>query len=210
MPPIEVPITSRSRRRLQALGHEQVLRAHHVLIAIPGKASPQSVTRLARLAVPDGVWHDDEVPRRIERLAGAEQFAGKPRSDKLRTGAAGAMDDQHGVADASAGVPLWSAHRAVVQPQLRQHLAGREAEVADDVIRLGDDRRLRTRQTRHHATRATRYARASGDTGTGTERIGDRGSRIADRANRGPGTGYRVSGIGDRGPGGKRRSASEF
>ena len=120
----------------------------------------------------DGVWHDDEVLRGVERLAGAEQLARKARADELRAGAASAVHDEDGVADASVGVALRRADGAVVQPQFRQDLARCEAEVADDVIGLGDgglrSGQAREQQDEQESTQVPRIA----DRGSGTHEHG--------------------------------------
>ena len=66
---------------------------------------------------------------------------------ELRTVAAGAVHDQHGVVD-MAVILVDRAERAVVHAQFRQRSAVGEFEIADDVIafrRRGIRRRLRTR-----------------------------------------------------------------
>ena len=60
---------------LQPVDEQRVLRADHVVVGVLGKARVQAVARLARLSVADAVRQDDEVARRVEQLAGAEQLA---------------------------------------------------------------------------------------------------------------------------------------
>ena len=68
--------------------------------------------------------------RGIERLPGAKQLAGEFRTDELRAAAAGAVTDEHRVAHDALLVLLRSADSAVVNAQLGQRLAAREAEIA--------------------------------------------------------------------------------
>ena len=72
----------------------------------------------------------------VERLAGAKQLARELGPDELRAAAAGAVADEHGVADDALRILLRLAERAVVQPQLGQRLAVREPEVADHEVAL--------------------------------------------------------------------------
>ena len=88
----------------EAFSHEPVLGFDHVDVAITRKLRAQSVARFARSAVTDIVGQDDEVFRRVEELAGAEQLAGKVPSGELAAGAAGAVHHQHSVADDTAFV----------------------------------------------------------------------------------------------------------
>ena len=134
----------------QALGHEQVLGRDHVGVAVLGEARVQAVARLRRLPVADAVGEDHVVLRHIERLTGPEQFAGELWLQELAAAATGAMQDQHRIGDVAAGVARRLADGRVVQTQLRQRRARREAEVASDVVTLlGDERRrLRRAQSR--------------------------------------------------------------
>src|SRR5688500_7478225 len=88
--------------------------------------------------MPDVVGQDDEVPGRVERLPRTKQLAGEVASRELAARAAGAVHDEHRVPDDSLGVLPGRAERAVVDPQLRQRLAGREPKVLDDEVPLDD------------------------------------------------------------------------
>jgi len=65
-------------------------------------------------------------------LAGVEPLAGEQRGQELRAGPARAMENQDGIAHPTRGIAQRVAERAVVQPQLGQHLAARESEVVDN------------------------------------------------------------------------------
>jgi hypothetical protein len=82
----------------EALGEQPVLRIHHVVVAIAREFRAQAIAGLRRLAVADAVGHHDEVLVRVQDLPGAEQFAGEFGADELRTTAARAVSDEHGVA----------------------------------------------------------------------------------------------------------------
>ena len=96
-------------RDAEALGDEAVLRHRDVVQPIVRKARAQAVARLAGAAEADDVGDDEEMPRGVERLAGAEQLAGERRLEPGLGRAGGVVDQQHGVGDAPAasrcGVP---------------------------------------------------------------------------------------------------------
>jgi len=74
------PSTCRSRAAggsRQPFRQQPVLRRHHVAIAVLRERRPQSVARLARLAVADVVHDHDVVRRGVQQLARAEQLAGE-------------------------------------------------------------------------------------------------------------------------------------
>src|SRR5439155_15690569 len=110
----------------------RVLRANHVVVRVLRKARVQAVARLARLPVADAVGQDDEVARGVEELTGAEELAAKGPRQKARARAAGAVKNEHGVADDARRVAPRRADRPVVQSQLGERLAGAEAEIARD------------------------------------------------------------------------------
>ena len=70
----------------------------------------------------------------IEQPARHEQHAGELRPDELLPVAAGAVQDQHRVGHVAPRVALRLAQRGVMQPQLRQGLAGLEVEIAGDEV----------------------------------------------------------------------------
>ena len=68
------------------------------------------------------------------RPPGTEQDAGELRPQELVSVAAGAVQDQDGVGDASVCVARWRAERRVVESHLLQRLAVLEHEVVQDEI----------------------------------------------------------------------------
>ena len=104
---------------VQALGHEGVLRRHHVGVRVVRKCRLHPVARLARPTVPNVVGQDDEILRGIERLPRAEKLARKFRTDELRPGAPGSVHDENRVHDLAGAVPADGAEGLVVKPELR-------------------------------------------------------------------------------------------
>ena len=76
--------------------------------------------------------------RHVQRLARAEHLARELRRQELRARPSGAVQQQHGVADDARGVPHGRPQRPVVQANFRQRFPAREAEVADDEVRLAN------------------------------------------------------------------------
>ena len=93
-----------------------------------GKPRVQAVARLARFAVADAVGQDDEVARRIEHLARAEQLAAEGTRQEARAGSAGAVQDQDRIAHDARGVAPRRAERSVVQFQRGQRFAASESK----------------------------------------------------------------------------------
>ena len=94
----------------------------------------------------DAVGNDHEPAIRIQRLAAAEQFSGKPVGQKAQAPAPRAVQQQHRVGNATVRASFRSAKREVVQFHFGKRFAACEAEVAQDEIavdRLGIRRRLR-------------------------------------------------------------------
>ena len=75
-------------------------------IPVARELHPQAVARLTRSPVSDVVRENDEVARGVEKLTGTKEFPGELRLEKLASGAAGAVKDEHGVRDAASGVTL--------------------------------------------------------------------------------------------------------
>ena len=124
-------------RHLQAVNEHRVLRANHVVVGVLRKARVQTVAWLAGFSVADAVGQDDEIARRIEDLAGAEQFTAEGLRQERRAGAAGAVENHHGVPDDARGISLRSPDRPIVEVEGRQRLAGAEPEIAGDEIAFG-------------------------------------------------------------------------
>lgn len=92
----------------------------------------------------DSVRQDRVPAGRVEELSGSEENPREVLRQELRPGPAGAVKDQNRVCDRAARVPARGPDRPVVEAQLRQNLARRESEVAEDEVArrdLGDRRR---------------------------------------------------------------------
>src|SRR5262245_4667473 len=100
-----------------------MLRVHHVVVRVVWKPRVHSVARLARLAMADAVGKDDEVARGVERRAGAVEDPGEVRAQELRAGARGAVENEHGVRRATAGVLSERAKREVMESELWKRAA---------------------------------------------------------------------------------------
>ena len=105
----------------EPLRQQLVLGVHHVVVRVLRKPGVQSVTRLARVSVADAVRQNDEVLRRVEQLARAEQLAGERATGECRSRAGGAVIDDHGVADHA------GRHRAGAGPSRCSGFAARAA-----------------------------------------------------------------------------------
>ena len=108
------------------------LAAHHVVVIVGGEVSMQPVRGLGALAVADVVGQDYEVFRNVLPLAGAEQHIGENGIQQRVRIAAGAMQQEDGVIDVAGSVALRRAEGEVVELELRQRLAGAEAEIGKD------------------------------------------------------------------------------
>jgi hypothetical protein len=132
----------------EALCQQPELRLHGIAVAVFREMRVQPVARSGRSTVADRVRNHDEVVQDIEWLAGAEQLAGEQLiaalgPDELGAGAAGAVQDQHGVGRVSAAVALHSPEGAVVDPQFGQCLARLEPEARDPEVALAHLKTLR-------------------------------------------------------------------
>ena len=63
----------------EPLGHQPVLRLHHVGIGVAREAGPQAVARFAGLPVADPVRENEVVPVGIQQLARPEEHAPEGR-----------------------------------------------------------------------------------------------------------------------------------
>ena len=133
--PMLVPITRR-RCLTPRLSQQAPLCLDHVVVVVLRKVRVQPVARLARAAVTDAVRQHDPVARRVERRAGAIELVGELRAHELAAGAAGAVQDEHGIHDRALRVALRPAERQVVQPQFGQPLARTERELMQDDVAL--------------------------------------------------------------------------
>jgi hypothetical protein len=90
------------------------------------------------------VGNDDEITPGIERLPWTEELRSKHVShtaNEVNAVAAGAMEDEHCVADDAVAVALRLADRRVMNPHLREDVAGEKSEIPDDVVAF-DRRRI--------------------------------------------------------------------
>src|SRR5271166_6243890 len=100
------------------------------------KFRPQAITRLRGFSEPTAqlIGENQIVLGRIEQLAWAEQYSRERRDQPHFAGAIGAVQNQYGVCDTSAGVSLRLAQRRIVQLHFRKRLATREFEIVRDEI----------------------------------------------------------------------------
>ena len=115
IPPIDVPVTRRRWSTPETFLDQQVLGAHHVLVVVVRKFGLESIARLARPSMADGVGQDDEVLAGVERLPFAEQLAAESRAEERAAASAGSVHDDHRVVDAPGRVTGWLADCGVVQ-----------------------------------------------------------------------------------------------
>ena len=108
---------------------QSILRVDHVDVIIAGKFRLQAIGGLRASAVPERVRHDDEIFRRVERLASAEQLSGESRRQHRPRRTAGSMQDNHRRAGRVA-------NGGVAQPDFGHDLAGVKPEVARDPFAL--------------------------------------------------------------------------
>src|SRR5205823_4438413 len=87
-------------------------------------------------APPNGILHDHEILRRIERLPRPEQLVRKARTQPIATRTGIALQQQQAIRDLARGVALWSSQCAIMQLQLRQCLAAAENIIPDDEVAL--------------------------------------------------------------------------
>src|SRR6266487_3241249 len=108
----------------QSIGHQAILRFHHVDVSVAREFRVHAVAWLARFTVPDCVRQNDEKLRRIERLVLPEKLIRKFRSrDKLCAAAGGTVHDQYGICRFALRVFLWFSQRSIMKTQLRQYFA---------------------------------------------------------------------------------------
>src|SRR5580704_5913790 len=82
----------------------------------------------------DAVGKNNEVARRIEKLAWTKEYAGKLRREKLLPGAAGSVKNEHGVGRVSRSILHRLAQSRVMQTQLRQRFAGTKLKIVNDEV----------------------------------------------------------------------------
>src|SRR5207245_11636959 len=102
---------------------EVVLSSHHVADRVAGKVRPEAVLRRGGETATDGVDGDDQILRRVERLAGTDVdvHRGAPGAGAVRD------DDRVGPGVVERAV------RGVAHPHVGELLAALERELGDDV-----------------------------------------------------------------------------
>ena len=104
---------------VETFGQQPVQCLDHVQVTIPWKPGAQPVAWPARLTVPNSVGKDDEVARSIEQSTRHKQHTRKLRSQELRPAAAGAVQNEDGIAHNPLRVARGRAHGPVMDPQVR-------------------------------------------------------------------------------------------
>ena len=113
---------------------QRMLRGDHVRVGVLRKARVQAVAGFAGFSVSDPVRQYDEILVAVEQLTASEQHAGEMLVEQAAARAAGAVQDQHRIVDLAVRVAPRLAQHRVVQAQFRQHLAGCEMEIVQDVV----------------------------------------------------------------------------
>ena len=101
------------------------------------KLRPQAVARLAGFPVANAVGENDEILRRVQRLARPKKFGREERRKELRSTSRRPVRDEHGIAHHALRIALRRAERAVMDSQLRQRFAGAKPKIFEDEISLG-------------------------------------------------------------------------
>jgi len=74
---------------LQPVVNQQIVCPHHVVVPVVGETGVETVARFARLAVSNTIRKNDEILRRVQRLAGPEKLASEALAQKTGAAAAG-------------------------------------------------------------------------------------------------------------------------
>ena len=145
----------------EAFGDQAKMRRDHVVVVILREARVEAVAGLRGFSVADAVGKNDEIARRVEKLAGTEELSCELRLKELPPGAAGAVKDQDGVRDPSLRVAGGFPERHVVQAQLGHSFPRAKLELMDYEVplccgrhrepRAARDRLLRNRQRANEA-----------------------------------------------------------
>src|SRR6266567_8725984 len=116
----------------ESFGKQAILRFHHVEITVARKFCMQSVAGLARFAVADAVWKNDEKLCRIERLIFPKKLIRKFRArDELRAASGCPVHDENCVHRFALRIFLWFPDGPIMQMQLWQRLARRKFKIVD-------------------------------------------------------------------------------
>src|SRR5258708_4480409 len=94
----------------------------------------QAVAGLRRFSVANAVRQDDEITRRVEKLAGTEEHSCKLRLKELLAATSGAVENQNRVRDMALRVARGIPQRPIVQPQFGQRFGRAEFEIVRDEI----------------------------------------------------------------------------
>ena len=115
----------------EPFGQKPVLRHDHVVVVVVGKPGAKAVAGLARLAVPNVVGKDDEVPGRVQELPGTKEDTAKLRGEKAASAAPRAVEDQYCIPHYPSRIPAGRPERAVMKLQFGQFLTALKAKAAN-------------------------------------------------------------------------------
>src|SRR5271157_3756614 len=118
----------------QPFADEPVVRGGHVVIIVLRKMRVQAIAGLGRFSVADAVGKNNEVARRIEKLAWTKKYGGELRREKLLPSAAGSVKNEHRVGRAPSFILHRPAQSRVMQAQFRQRFAGMELKIVNDEV----------------------------------------------------------------------------
>ena len=126
----------------EAVDEQFVLQVDHVEISVVRKLRAQAVAGFARTSMTDIVGNDDEPAVGIERLAGAEELAGKPFGQEIVSSAVGPVQKQHRVIHTAGGIPSGLSDGEVANPEFRQDVTRGKMKVPEhgitmDRLRIG-------------------------------------------------------------------------
>src|SRR5262252_250863 len=113
---------------------QPIMSGNHVIIVVLRKMRAKAVAGLRGFSVADAVGKNDVVARGVEKLARPEEFARKNGREELMSGAAGAVQNQNRVADASLGVARGLPERGVMKAQLRERFTGAKKKILHDKV----------------------------------------------------------------------------
>jgi hypothetical protein len=122
-------------------GQKLIVGGDHIDITVMRESGVQPITGLAGFSMADAIREDDVILCGIKELTRTEQDSCKLIRYKLRAGAAGSVEDEHGIINPTACVPMGRAQRSVVQAQFGQDFAILKMELADCEITF-DGRRI--------------------------------------------------------------------
>src|SRR5262245_13807062 len=127
----------------EPFGQEPVLRRDHVVVVVVRKPGVKAVARLARLAVPDVVGKDDEIPGSIQQLSGTKENTAELRREKSASAPPRAVKYQYRIPHYPARISERLSERAVMKLQFRQFLTVLKAKATHREISLNGIQLLR-------------------------------------------------------------------